>query len=295
MTFQVPVQQPHTPQQPHQLTPQPVLHQPQPVNNQNVNFRPTNAGPWNPQQPVHQQTVQLPSQPSYNASHYQYPQDVQSRLRGILPLSDGGATKKEIKVIDFAKKCPAKWAKVAKADNINLPLYSYGAVTELEAALSGRADPMPEGVLLSKLRHLKNTLEVCCLNSAATDFSSYGWVIARDYAMKVEDEVEQRFVAWQDMLPGVRTQTLVLSQMENPRLPPPRKKFGEKEEPNATGRRERCSTFNTCTSEMKCDYEVRNSGKTCLKKHECSWCRTNLQQGFKHQVWKCLKKQAAGQ
>ena len=81
------------------------------------------------------------------------------------------------------------------------------------------------------------------MNSAATDFSSYGWVIARDYAMKVEDEVEQRFVAWQDMLPGVRTQTLVLSQMENPRLPPPRKKFGEKEEPNTTGTKERCSTF----------------------------------------------------
>ena len=157
---------------------------------------------------------------------------------------------------------------------------------------------MPENVLLAKIRHLKNIFEVCCLNSSSTDFSSYGWLIARDYATKVEDEVEQKFVAWQDMVPGVRTQTLVLSQMENPRLPPRQvqvKKVGDILDPKTAGRKERCPTFNTCSTEMKCDYEVANSSRTCLKKHECSWCRTNLQQGFKHQVWKCLKKQAAGQ
>ena len=75
--------------------------------------------------------------------------------------------------IDFAKKCPVKWAKIAKADNINLPLYSYGAVTEIEAALSGRGDPMSVEVLLAKIRHLKNTFEVCCLNSSSTDFCTY--------------------------------------------------------------------------------------------------------------------------
>ena len=150
---------------------------------------------------------------------------------------------------------------------------------------------MSDEVLLAKIRHLKNTFEVCCLNSSSTDFCTYGWVIARDYALKVEDEVEQRFVAWQDMMPGVRTQTLVLSQMENPRSIV-RKKTGETPAPSdpKVTRKERCTTFNTCTTEMKCDYEVSNPGHTCVKKHECSWCRTNLQQGYKHQVWKCLKK-----
>ena len=239
-----------------------------------------------------QQVQQFAGQLPQSAAPY----DVQNRLIGITPLVDGGATKKITKVIDFAKKCPVKWAKLAKADNINLPLYSYGAVTEIEAALSGRGDPLPEGVLLAKIRHLKNTFEVCCLNSASTDFSTYGWLIARDYAMKVEDEVEQNFVAWQDMVPGVRTQTLVLSQMENPRQVV-RKRYGEREDPSRvpTTRKDRCTTFNTCTTEMKCDYEVANPGRTCVKKHECSWCRTNLQQGYKHQVLKCLKKQAAGQ
>ena len=64
------------------------------------------------------------------------------------------------RVIDFAKKCPVKWAKAAKVDSINLPLYSYGAVTEIEAALSGRGTPMQGDVLLAKIRHLKNVFEV---------------------------------------------------------------------------------------------------------------------------------------
>ena len=79
-------------------------------------------------------------------------------------------------------------------NNINLPLYAWGAVSEVESSLSGRTEAMPEGVLLGKLRHLKNVLEVCCLNSSSTDFTAYGWTLARDYAVKVENEVEQRLV-----------------------------------------------------------------------------------------------------
>ena len=318
VTYQVPVQQPVTPQ---------FAHPPQPVNQAalpvpvlyewrcnpvtGVTYQVPVQKPSNPlsvpRQPQQDQgnSMQPPrvapggfyqqnSQPPHQPLQQSFVDEVHERLKGITPLSEGGATKKLTKVIDFAKKCPVRWAKVAKADNINLPLYSYGAVTEIEAALSGRGDPMSDEVLLAKIRHLKNTFEVCCLNSSASDFCTYGWVIARDYAMKVEDEVEQRFVAWQDMMPGVRTQTLVLSQMENPRTVV-RKKPGETppSDPKVT-RKERCPTFNSCTTEMKCDFEVSHPGQACVKKHECSWCRTNLQQGYKHQVWKCLKKQGAG-
>ena len=104
-------------------------------------------------------------------------------------------------------------------------------------------------VLLAKIRHLKNVFEVCCLNSTPTDFSTYGWQIARDYAMKVEEEVEQNFVSWQDMVPGVRTQTLVLSQMEYPRQQL-KKKASEPENLKPV-KKERCTTYNTCTSEGK--------------------------------------------
>ena len=163
-------------------------------------------------------------------------------------------------------------------------------MTELEAALSGRGDPLTHEVLLAKIRHLKNTFEVCCLNSASTDFCSYGWTIARDYALKVEEEVEQKFVTWHSMPPGIRTQTLVLSQMENPRTSLKKKP----EDPKVT-KKDLCTSFNTCTTENKCNYEVANPGRTCVRKHECSWCRANLQQGYKHQESKCQKKQAASQ
>ena len=265
--------------------PSPQLQQPVPA--QAPGYQPPQQGiPWGQPPPV--QTPQtLFQQQLLQAS----PADAHDRLRGITPIGDGGATKKAVKVIDFAKKCPVKWAKLAKPETINLPLYSYGAVTELEAALSGRGDALSDGVFLAKLRHLKNTLEVCCLSSSSTEFSSYsyGWHIARDYAMKVEEEVDQRFVDWQNMAPGIRTQTLVLSQMENPRS-----SLVKKEDPKVTAtKKDRCTTFNTCTTDMKCDYEVSNPGRTCLRKHECNWCRTNLQLGYKHQELKCLKKQAA--
>ena len=74
-------------------------------------------------------------------------------------------------------------------------------------------------------------------------------------------------------------------------------KTDDKADPKAAAaaKKDRCTTFNTCTTEMKCDWEVANPGRNCQRKHECSWCRTNLQQGYKHQVWKCMKKQSASQ
>ena len=297
VAFQVPVQ----------ITPQPSSQSQQSVSVQAASYLPQlphqfSSAPHQvpaqgPQQAdqwsqYHQLLSQTPQHvPQQTQLQNSYPTAAQDRLSGIIPLGEG-ATKKVTKVIDFARKCPVKWAKVTKPDNINLPLYSYGAVTEIEAALSGLGEPMSQAVLLAKIGHLKNTLEVCCLNSTSSDFSTYGWLIARDYAMKVEEEVEQRFVAWDTMDPGIRTHTLVLSQMEHPRAAVIRKKQTEFDDPKTT-RKDRCTTFNSCTTEMKCDYEVANPGRTCQKKHECSWCRNNLQQGYKHQEWKCLKKQAA--
>ena len=178
--------------------------------------------------------------------------------------------------------------------NINLPLYSWGVTAELEASLSGRAQAMDDGVLLGKLRHLKNTLEVCCLNSSATDFTAYGWTLARDYANKVEDEVEQKLTSWQDMTPGVRTSTLVSASMEHPR-PPPR--ADPKADPKSlrlpTSKKEVCTTYNTCTTEGKCEYELLYPDKTCQRLHECSWCRAHKKQSWKHQARTCKNKDPA--
>ena len=274
-------------------------------------------------QPLHQQPAlqgRLPQQsqpqeqylPNQDVSHhvqqsfshlYDQQQDHvtlsrQDRVAGIVSLLEGGVTKKQPKIIEHAKKCPTKWSKQATMNSINLPLYAWGAVTEVESSLSGRTEAMLEGVLLGKLRHLKNVLEVCCLNSSATDFTAYVWTLARDYAVKVENEVEQKLVTWQDMPVGVRTATLVSAQMEHPRVTP---KFDPKKTLNTGRERDRdtrdtrdtkdnCTTFNKCTTEGKCDYEVQFPDKTCQRKHECSWCRTNRRQSCRHQAWRCKSK-----
>ena len=169
---------------------------------------------------------------------------------------------------------------------MNLPVFGYGATSELIDSLSGRAEPVPENVLLAKLRHLRDVFEVCCINSTETDFCDYGWTLARDYAQKVQDKVEQQHHSWANHS-GIQTDVLMSAQMEFPR--PAQKvdlKKSDKDKPL-------CTTYNKCTTDGKCDYEV-TSGRSCLRKHECSWCRKNKNTSQKHQESKCPSKTAAG-
>ena len=196
-------------------------------------------------------------------------------MAGIVSLLDGvGGTKKLPKIVEFAKKCPTKWSKQATLSNINLPLYAWGVIEEVEASLSGRSQAMPDAVVLGKLRHLKNTLEVCCQNSTSQDFTGYGWTLARDYSTKLNDEIDQGRATWQGMALEVKTSTLMSASMENPRPPPKFEGRGfEGRKPNAPkaeDKKELCTTYNRCLTEHKCDYEVANPSKTCLKKHKCS-------------------------
>ena len=233
-------------------------------------------------------------QPSGDYSQEQANQHLQAdKVTGIVRLVDTGVTKKTTKPIDFAKKCSAKWAKKVTQESINLPLFTFGAVSELESSLSGRSEALDERELLAKLRHIKNFLEVCCLNSEATDFRGYGWTLAKDYALKVEGEVDQKFISWTEMSSGVQTNQLVLAQMDFPRPSISIKKaFPDKRDdytkPPVT--RERCRTYNTCKTENKCEYEVSNPDKKCILKHECTWCKTNLRLSHMHQELNCKKK-----
>ena len=144
---------------------------------------------------------------------------------------------------------------------------------------------------LAKLRHIKNFLEVCCLNSDSTDFRGYGWTIARDYALKVENLVEQKITAWTEMTGGVQTSQLLLAQMDCPRPAKTTTKPGTGNlEVKTVEKKERCRTYNTCKTEDKCEYELTNPDRKCILKHECTWCKTNLKQSFRHQEWNCKKK-----
>ena len=146
---------------------------------------------------------------------------------------------------------------------------------------------MSPEVLLAKIQHLQNTFTVCCLNSTDKDFNSYGWLLARDYSQKVHDRVSQNLASWETLSVEVQTSDLVASQMEYPRpvaQPVEKKKEEEKKLPST------CTTWNTCTTERKCKYEVEYPDRSCRRKHECSHCRSALNQSQKHQAWKCPNK-----
>ena len=241
-----------------------------------------------------------PSQPSsqqqleqVQLQHHQG-QHLKEGLTGISRLNQGGVTKMPVKPLDFAKQCPAKWAKKATSETINLPLYTYGSISELEASLSGRSASLSPEEFLAKIRHIRNYLEVCCLNSEPTDFKSYGWIIAKDYALKVEGGVEQKLRSWEAMSDGVQTDKLVLAQMDFPRPLQAIRKPGvgkDTEYRSGSTPKERCKTYNSCKTEDKCEYELAHPEKKCILKHECSWCKLNLKQSYKHQEWACKKKQ----
>ena len=149
--------------------------------------------------------------------------------------------------------------------------------------------------MLSKLRHIKNYLEVCCLNSEATDYKGWSWTLAKDYACKVESEVDQKQKSWEAMTDGVQTNQLVLAQMDFPRpalVPPkkPREGAAAAAVSGSVATRERCRTYNTCKTDDKCDYELAHPDRKCILKHECTWCKTNLKLSHKHQEWACKKK-----
>ena len=248
-------------------------------------------------QAAHQVTTGLVGLPAHAApvareaviqSNGSVSEQLKEKLRGIVNLDDNEGARKPVKLIDYAKKCPAKWCKQIKPTTMNLPVFGYGAASELIESLSGRSEPVSENVLLAKLCHLRDVFEICCINSTDTEFCDYGWTLARDYAQKVQEKVEQQQHSWATHT-GIRTDVLLSAQMEFPR--PAKKaavdpKKGEKDKPL-------CTTYNKCSTEGKCDYEV-TSGRPCQRKHECTWCKKHKNQSLKHQESKCPGRVAAG-
>ena len=243
----------------------------------------------------HERTPVLPSvnkqQPYFSAPSRMYNDDetgdfekeIQNKVSGIVQLCNSGK-KNNIKSLDFAKQASAKWAKKTTIESVNLPLFIYGAVSELESSMSGKTEPISSAEFLSKLRHIKNILDVCCLNSDSTDFKGYGWTIAKDYAIKVENNVEHQLKSWDFVPEGIQTGQLVLAQMDYPKPP-----VKQKEKVNEATKK-KCSTYNTCKTEDKCDFELENPDKKCIYKHECNWCKEKYKQSWKHQEWNCKKK-----
>ena len=122
--------------------------------------------------------------------------------------------------------------------------------------MSSRSNHVTQGEILGNLCHLKSIFEVCCLNSTSVDFSHYGWQIAKDYALKVDDEIEQGLTSWDEMTTVVGNSSFVLAQMDCPRQALSKQVSNKKE-----GIKEVvCTTFNRCLTKNKCEYDTNAHG-----------------------------------
>lgn len=203
-------------------------------------------------------------------------------------LEGGGVTRKIPKVIECAKRCPTRWSKQATISNINFVCMGSdrGSGGSTIWSFTGYASSC--GV--RKAQAFEEHLRIMVPNSTSQEFLGYGWTLAKDYATKLNDEIELGRATWQDITLEVKTSTLMSASMENPHPPP---KY-EPKKLKSDDKKDVCSTYNKCTTENICEYEAANPGKSCLRKHKCSWCRTNKSQSWKHQAWKCRNKAAEG-
>ena len=56
-----------------------------------------------------------------------------------------------------------------------------------------------------------------------------------------------------------------------------------------------CTTWNSSATEGKCEYEVQYEGKSCSRRHECSWCQGKGKRSLGHQRSFCRQRLAAGE
>ena len=154
------------------------------------------------------------------------------------------------------------------------------------------------------MQHFLNVLEIALQSSNPAEFEGHSWRIARLYAEKIQNKVD-RGETWTkfDDKYGTDSQPseLMAAREEIGPRPAPRKttptvrvKKEDKKDGAKVSRRP-CTSWNTSTVEGKCDWEVQNEGKTCDRRHDCTWCKEKGKRSLFHQRTFCRQRLAAGE
>ena len=196
-----------------------------------------------------------------------------------------------LSVIDWAKLCPVKYSSGLTHKNINLSMFMWGKLAEMRAALAGATTPLQPGELNARLRHLQCVLELCNLNSLPSDFTCYGWQLAKNYDEKVQAMIDTRTSDWVGHDATFKTTphpAFVMSAKDE--VPAPKREIKKKEvaqTADPVAKKKVCETFNTCRTKKKCSYEVEHAPARCKRLHECSYCREHRSVREFHQSWDC--------
>ena len=202
-------------------------------------------------------------------------------------------------IIQYARSCPVNWTSKITSDKLNMGLWSWSYVAELLAAGTGQAPSLQHGELEARLQHFLNVLEIALQPGNSADFDNQAWKVARLYAEKVQHKVD-RGDTWLgfDYKYGTDSHPHELMAAEKELAPKPGRKLKEddkvksKEKDDKTVKKP-CTTWNSSTVERKCEYEIQFEGRSCSRRHECSWCKERGKSSLHHQRSFCRLRLAA--
>ena len=234
-----------------------------------------------------------------NLGSVQYPVPLPQQLRQSSAAStkQGKPSEKEVPrvlaVSDWAKMCPTKSASSVTVKNMNLPMYLWGRLGELRAANAGICGSLPADELEARLRHIQTVLQVCMQNSVPSDFSNYGWELARCYDQQIQGTMDSGLATWVGFdkeFPRTAHPAFMMEADREIQRPVKKKEARKQEDGEPTGQKAKkiCPVFNSCRQRKKCQNEVDNpDAGRCKMKHECSHCKKEHGRSVFHQVWWC--------
>jgi hypothetical protein len=200
-------------------------------------------------------------------------------------------------IVNYARICPINWTNKVTSDKLNMGLWCWAFIAELLATRTGQAPTLPHGELEARLRHYLNVLEIALQPGSSAEFDNHAWRVARLYAEKVQQKVD-RGETWLgfEVRYGSDSQPHELMAAEKELAPKIIKKSKEEEKVKPKDdKRRSCATWNTSSVDGKCEYEVQNEGRSCIRRHECSWCKEKGKKSLGHQRSFCRQRISAGE
>jgi predicted transcriptional regulator len=74
-----------------------------------------------------------------------------------------------------------------------------------------------------------------------------------------------------------------------------KKKEEVKLKPKEDSKKRSCTTWNSSSVEGKCEYETQYEGRSCARRHECTWCKDKGKGSLSHQRSFCRLRIAVGE
>ena len=221
----------------------------------------------------------------------------------IVPTEDKQGKSSIPDIVQYARSCPVAWTSKVTSDKLNMGLWCWSYVAELLASRTGQTPSLSPGELEARLQHFLNVLEIALQPSNPAEFDGHSWRVARLYAEKVQHKID-RGETWMnfELRYGADSQPHELMAAKEEVKPVRKPKEPWKEDPKGKppkddfkGTKRSCTTWNTSSVEGKCDFEVQHDGRSCDRRHECSWCKEKGKKSLHHQRSFCRQRIAANE